>query len=357
MVKSINKPPDAAGGHLKVDKTQTIIYDESYAATEFGAALDSSLALLDGVLRPEVLWMRRKTPHELQRHAQEYDPFEVGTCYLEADISRCDKSFKQYMLITLIDELFRVLRMNVLTRYAWYTSMDAVRVRAMEAGIRFTLAGQIKSGFFSTWLCNVFGVQISFANAFQLFRVKRDSSRNPVDVAKWFKSPILPDERLDPLDVDYRYHYIMATGDDGLVCLTEPPSRDERLILRDYMSKITNLEVKVIVSDTPYFASGYLLIDVAERLAHFVPNPIKVIEKKSYAVNASNAAWDDYWQSLRDSLASLGSPRVRQLLSEAVQRRNEKDIPLMRDAVDALYDISQDKGAFRELYDKNIIKL
>jgi len=321
---------------------------------EFGALMSSSAELMQSLLRPQVLWMDRKRPGDIAALAQAYDPFDSSPAYLEADISRCDKSFKSYGLIVLIDELLRVLRLHWLVRLNWYKSMDETRVRALEAGIRFILTDQIKSGFFVTWFGNTSAIQVAIANSVQLFDVRRSELPPRFDVDAWFKSPIDLDKPLPAVPVDLRYHYAMATGDDGLIAMVRPISSDAMVRLQEHMSKLFNLEVKVILSDVPYFASGYLLIDCANRLAHFIANPLKVIEKKSYYVNAANAQWRDYWQSMRDALAPLSSTIVRQLLADAVQGRMRRQLPNLRSAIDVLFAISQSQDMFKDLYESEI---
>jgi len=191
----------------------------------------------------------------------------------------------------------------------------------------------------------------------QLYDLVKDEGLNQFDVQAWFRSPIDPNVVQPALHVVPRYYYVLATGDDGLIALHRSPDSDARIMVRDYMSKAFNLEVKVILSYVPYFASGYILVDYEQKCSYFIANPIKLIEKKSYYVNAAALSWDDYFQSMKDSLKSLADPRVRHMLSLAVQVRAQRNLPSIRGAIDILYNISQNKSLFMQLYDMNVIKL
>jgi len=299
-----------------------------------------------------VLWMDRKKPINFAEVAQTYDPYDDETSYVEADISKCDKSFKKYSLIVIIDELIRLLRMHWLVRYKWYQSMDETLVRAIDAGIRFILTDQIKSGFFITWFGNTAAIQVATANAIQLFDVDTDRLPNGFDVSAWFKSKIELQHPRQLLPVIPRYHYAFATGDDGLLAMRSVLDSGSMIMLQERMSKLYNLEVKVIQSRWPYFASGYLLNDRQERRSYFVPNPAKLIEKKSYAVPADNAQWREFWISMGDAMEQLSSARTRQLLCDAVQGRTSKSLPTLRDAIEALYSISQSYEEYISLYNQ-----
>lgn len=356
MIKSVKKPPNSDGGHYKADKSQTIVYDETHRAVEHSALAAVSFELFRSLLHPRSLFMDKKSSQDIVDFLNSYDPFDPSVMFLESDISMADKSNLTGLQLVLVCDVLRVLRLHVIQREGWFKSLDKAVVRAIDAGLRFWLVAQIKSGQWNTWFINAIGT--AMAQAFCVRMIDIDPEENEgVDIEKWFNAPINPDNPQPKLNVRRKFHWYMHTGDDGCMSCIEPYSEPELAQLHARMSKMFNFEVKVFQLNTPYFASSYVVIDHAERRAYFIPDPLKVIEKKSYYVSAHTQQWHDYWQSFKDSLAVLGDPRVRKLLADVVRARTAKPLLFLDKAIDALYYVSSNYDTYRSLYAEKSVLL
>jgi hypothetical protein len=216
------------------------------------------------LLKPNFMVNLLKDMPEVRDMMQAHHDWSCAVKYLENDFSKYDKS--QGRFVHLIETfVFRQLGMNQRMLDAWGLGHIDCDIRSVTTGMSLSVRYQRKSGDATT----------SFGNVL-----------------------------LNILSVLYAYRgtvilWAVFTGDDSLiaaaiVCAGEIAVRT--------LAEIFNLQAKFFVTDAPYFASNFVLVNQDERRITVVPDPLKRVEKWSMAVAAKDPKWEERYISAENTL-------------------------------------------------------
>jgi hypothetical protein len=313
MLKSDVKPDLTTKPIFQRIEPQVIVYHK----TELNALYSSVFRVLVrrflSLLKPNYKVVLMKDMMEVERAVQNLHPFGRVLKYLENDFSKYDKSQGRfvYMLEAFV---FDQLGMNTEFLEHWLGGHRFSRVRSVALGMSLHLDYQRKSGDATT----------SFGNVL-----------------------------VNVLSVTYAYRgtgvvWAIFMGDDSLVCATEV--QGDRNAVR-VLAEVFNLGSKTFVTEQPYFASNFLMIDDANAVVRFLPDPVKRVARWSMNVSAEDPLWQERWESARDACKAYGDEFNVSALPSLVSVRYDvkpEDVAL---AVRAVATVVTDFKAFRSMWD------
>jgi len=236
-----------------------------------------------------------------------------GLRYLENDFSKYDKSQSAFVF-RLEEYVFRKLGLNHEMLSKWVHGHVECSVRSLTVGLSLHVMYQRKSGDSTTAFGNVI---------------------------------------LNVLSVSYAYRgtavqWAVFMGDDSLVCAKGVVADTDAVQL---LAEVFNLSAKYYVTDAPYFASNFVLVDENRLKVTMCPDVVKRIERLSMHISADDPQWEERYVSFRDSMAVFLDESVVQQMAVVVPARYEVSEGLVRGAVGALGTLAADKSKFRGLWE------
>lgn len=313
MLKSDVKPTLSEKPVGNVVAPQVIVYHDKLMSALFSSIYRGMVQRFLSIIRPEILVNLRKNPDELSRHVSVYHPFGKSCSFLENDFSQYDKSQAEFAF-ELEEHVFRQLGMNEEYLQQWEIGHHYSNIRCVSTGLSLHTMYQRKSGDATTAFGNVI---------------------------------------LNVLTVHYAYRgtqvdWALFMGDDSLVCTSKPVVGNDTAVR--VLSERFNLIAKYYITDAPYFASNFVLIDEAALSARLIPDPVKRIERLSMDISGEEPMWEERWQSCKDTLKGYQEPETAHHLSKVVPLRYHVQEGFVRGAAGALGTICRDKKKFRALW-------
>jgi len=217
------------------------------------------------LLKPNVLVNLLKDLEGVKDHVQANHVWGLPVKYLENDFSKYDKSQSEFAF-GLEAYAFQRLGLNQAMLDKWSKGHIHCKIRVIALGISLDVMYQRKSGDATTALGNVI---------------------------------------LNVLSVTYAYRgttvvWAVYMGDDSLVCAKKIVGEEKAV---QVMSEIFNLQAKFFITEAPYFASTFFLLNEYERRVTLIPDPIKRIEKFSMAISADEPMFEERYESAKTTLA------------------------------------------------------
>ncbi|QKN22665.1 RNA-dependent RNA polymerase [Erysiphe necator associated virga-like virus 6] len=314
MIKADVKPSLSNKPVQNLVAPQVIVYHDKLMSALFSSIFRVLVHRFLSIIKPEILINLRKDVPGMADHVKNFHPFGTKCKYLENDFSQYDKS--QAALVFAIEEhVFRQLGMNEEFLQQWEIGHHYSNIRCVSTGLSLHTMYQRKSGDATTAFGNVI---------------------------------------INVLSVQYAYmgtkvHWALFMGDDSLVCTTPPISGDGLAVRR--LAEQFNLIAKYYITDAPYFASNFVLIDEESMDVKLVPDPVKRIERLSMHISGDEPMWEERWQSCKDTLSAYTDPTTAHRMSVIVPQRYTVPEGFVRGAAAALGTICRDKQKFRELWE------
>ncbi|QKN22637.1 RNA-dependent RNA polymerase [Erysiphe necator associated virga-like virus 4] len=313
MIKADVKPSLSTKPVGNIVAPQVIVYHEKLMSALFSAIFRILVNRFLSLLKPEIMVNLRKNLDTMSDHVGAFHSFGKKCTYLENDFSQYDKSQAEFAF-ALEEHVFRQLGMNEQFLQQWEIGHHYSNIRCVSVGLSLHTMYQRKSGDATTAFGNVI---------------------------------------LNILTVQFAYRgtavdWALFMGDDSLVCTSKPVVGHEKAV-RVFAERF-NLIAKYYITESPYFASNFLLLDENALTAKLVPDPIKRIERLSMHIAAEDPKWQDRWQSCTDTLAAYKDVGTAQKLSIVVPQRYQVSEGLVRGAAAALGTICRDFKKFRQLW-------
>jgi len=313
MLKSDVKPDLTTKPIFQRIEPQVIVYHK----TELNALYSSIFRVLVrrflSLLKPNYKVVLMKDMADVERVIQNVHPFGRALKYLENDFSKYDKSQGRFVFM-LEAFVFDQLGMNAEFLEHWLRGHKVSRVRSIALGMSLHLDYQRKSGDATT----------SFGNVL-----------------------------LNVLSVTYAYRgtcvvWAVFMGDDSLVCATEV--HGDRNAVK-VLAEVFNLGSKTFVTEQPYFASSFLMVDDENAVVRFLPDPVKRVARWSMNVAAEDPVWEDRWESARDACRAYGDEFNVSTLPGLVSVRYDVKPGDVALAVRAVATVVTDYKAFRSMWE------
>jgi len=158
---------------------------------------------------------------------------------------------------------------------------------------------------------------------------------------------------LNILSVTYAYEglepvWAVFVGDDSLICSTQTVHNESVRILQE----VFNLQAKMYITNAPYFASNFVIIDYQTESVRLLPDPIKRIEKLSQPVAAENPNWSERYQSYVDVMGAYRSTTfTSKLPTKLVERYERLDVMTASMVSDALATLTESEKKFRNVWE------
>jgi hypothetical protein len=293
MLKSDVKPPLGDKPlHGRVEP-QVIVYHDKALSAMYSSIFRVLVRRFLSLLKPNYHINLLKDSRDITQFLQALHPFGQKLDYLENDFSKYDKSQDEFVFM-LEEYVFRQLGMNEELLQKWVAGHVECSIRSFTTGMSLHVRFQRKSGDATTAFGNVILNVLSVCYAY-----------SPTAVV-----------------------WAVFMGDDSLVA-SVGRAFDERAVA--ILAEVFNLAAKMYVTDAPYFASSFLVVDDVNCNAVLVPDPIKWIEKRSQMVDAADPQWKERFVSAADAcepykfkintepLARLVAQRHKIPLEEAVR--------------------------------------
>jgi len=241
-------------------------------------------------------------------------PFgKAGLKFLENDFSKYDKSQSRFVF-RLEEYIFKQLGMNHEMLERWVHGHVECTLRSVAVGLSLHVMYQRKSGDGTTAFGNVI--------------------LNIVSVAYAYRGTIM--------------EWAVFMGDDSIVCASGCVVNTDAI---QTLAEVFNLQAKYYVTDAPYFASNFILIDGGKLSVALCPDPVKRVERLSMHISAEDPQWDERHVSFSDAMSPYNDESLVQRLSVAVPVRYEVPEGYVRGVSKALGTLVADKGKFRALWD------
>jgi hypothetical protein len=296
------------------------VYHDKVITAFFSTIIREMVTRFQSLLKPNYMLMIRKSNEDLQRFIQHNHPFsrmgqavENTLHYVENDFSKYDKS-QDKLVFELEAYVFKELGFSHDLVEKWLDGHIECKVRIPGNGISFDVDYQRKSGdattAFGNSLLNILSVTYAY-------------------------------EGLEPV-------WAVFVGDDSLICSTQTVHNESVRILQE----VFNLQAKMYVTNAPYFASNFIIIDYLTESVRLLPDPIKRIEKLSQPIAAENPNWSERYQSYIDVMGPYRSTTfTSKLPSKLVERYERLDITTASTVSDALATLTESEMKFRSVWE------
>lgn len=315
MLKSDVKPTLSDKPVGEVTAPQVIVYHERLLNALYSSIFRMLVRRFLSLLKPNFHVNLLKDSDDIGKFVsalQDYDSTE-SIKYLENDFSKYDKSQSEFAF-RLEHFVFQQLGMDQHMLDKWLQGHVECNLRSVTTGMSAQVLYQRKSGDATTAFGNVI---------------------------------------INVLSVCYAYHgtlilWAVFMGDDSIVAAKIVASTSDAIAV---MAEVFNLSAKFYLTDSPYFASNFILVDKVRRQVLMVPDVIKRIERLSMHISAEDPQWDERWVSFRDSMSVYTRPEVVEMLTPRVTNRYEVPEGFAGGAAMALGALARDKSKFRDLWE------
>jgi len=313
MLKADVKPTLSTKPVGEVTAPQVIVYHEKPLSALYSSLFRVLVRRFLSLLKPNIHVNLLKDSEDVAQFIAANHPFgKAGIKYLENDFSKFDKSQSRFVF-KLEEYVFEKLGMNSEMLDKWVHGHVDCSLRSISVGLSLHVMYQRKSGDSTTAFGNVILNVLSVAYAYR------------GTVVDW----------------------AVFMGDDSIVCSRAIVADD---VAVQTLAEIFNLSAKYYVTQAPYFASNFILIDEGKLTVKMCPDVVKRIERLSMHVSADDPLWDERYESFVDSMSTFRDESVVQQLAVAVPQRYEVSEGLVRGAAGALGTLLRDKTKFRSLW-------
>jgi hypothetical protein len=315
MLKADVKPSLSTKPLQVRTEPQVIVYHEKALSSFYSCMFRVLVRRFLAVLKPNYHVNLLKDTKDMQAFVQGVHPFGARALkYLENDFSKFDKSQGKFAFI-LEELVFRELGLNEEFLQKWVGGHVECSLRSVSLGMSLHVLYQRKSGDATTAFGNVLLNVLSVCYAYRGTRVV----------------------------------WALFMGDDSLVCATVVAHEADAVAI---MAEVFNLGAKTYMTTAPYFASNFVLLDGFNRAVHFVPDPVKRIERWSMMVNGDDPQWHERYVSANDSLSVYLNSFKTSLLQVAVAERYNVDRGKVSGTADAVATLLSCESKFRGIWEE-----
>lgn len=313
MLKADVKPTLSTKPVGEVTAPQVIVYHEKPISALYSSIFRVLVRRFLSLLKPNYHVNLLKDSKDIAEFITANHPFGAGDLkYLENDFSKYDKSQSRFVF-RLEEYVFRQLGMNEEMLSKWVHGHIECSLRSLAVGLSLHVMYQRKSGDGTT----------AFGNAI-----------------------------LNILSVNYAYRgtvvvWAVFMGDDSLVCARAVVADSEAV---QVLAEVFNLSAKNYVTDAPYFASNFVILDEARLTATMCPDVIKRVERLSMHISADDPQWHERYVSFQDSMAVFKDEAIIQKLAVVLPQRYETSEGLVRGAAAALGTAVRSESVFRKFW-------
>jgi len=267
---------------------------------------------LFSILKPDVLLNMKKNFSDIEKFLEIHEVHGTNINYVENDFSKFDKS-QQWTCLRLEWELYEMLGLDIVMSDMWKRGHVSRSVRSTIAGIKVYSMLQRCSGDATTALGNSIVNMLSVSATYDM----KD------------------------------YYYAMFLGDDSLVAM---PRKIDTTDVAESMAGMFNLAAKTIQSPYGFFCSAFVV--KAGGHVRYMSDPVKRIEKLGAWMSLDEDKFEEKFISFKDLVGNYNDIRFLESLNEAVTFRYNTSYN-MTSALQALYELTVNKEAFRSLYAEN----
>jgi len=293
---------------------QVIVYHEKALSALYSSIFRVLVRRFLALLKPNYHVNLLKDTKDMEAFVRGIHPYHAeGLRYLENDFSKYDKSQGKFVFV-LEEYVFSQLGMNEEFLQQWLGGHVECRLRAVAMGLSLHVLYQRKSGDATT----------SFGNVL-----------------------------LNVLSVSYAYRgtdviWALFMGDDSVACVRGVAHEADAVSI---LAEVFNLGAKTYLTDSPYFASNFILINPINQSVHFVPDPVKRIERWSMAISAEDPQWHERYVSACDSLAVYLNCAKTVLLPRLLAERYSVRAEGAKGVADAIATVLAAESAFRGMWE------
>jgi len=266
MLKADVKPPLSDKPLKGRIEPQVIIYHKKALSSMYSSIFRVLVRRFLSLLRPEIHVNLLKDSVDIAAFIRANHPFGEGLKYLENDFSKYDKSQDEFVF-RLESYVFMQLGMNAKLLERWLQGHTDCSIRSVNMGISLRVRFQRKSGDATTAFGNVLLNVMSVAYAYA-----------PSGIA-----------------------WGVFMGDDSLMACRTVANQDSAVQI---LAEVFNLTAKMYITDAPYFASNFVVLDEANRHVELVADPVKRMEKWSQPISAEDPQWRERYISACDACAA-----------------------------------------------------
>lgn len=316
MLKADVKPTLSTKPVGEITAPQVIVYHEKPLSALYSSIFRVLVRRFLSILKSNYHLNLLKDSKDVGEFITANHPFgQEGLRFLENDFSKYDKSQSRFVFL-LEEFVFKELGMNQDFLAKWAGGHVECSIRSLAVGLSLHVMYQRKSGDGTT----------AFGNGI-----------------------------LNLLSVSYAYRgtrvvWAVLMGDDSLVCADGVVADADAVRI---LAEVFNLTGKFFITDAPYFASNFVLIDNKKLKAVMCPDPVKRVERLSMHVSADDPQWNERHTSFKDAMGVFVDESVVQQLAAAVPVRYEVSEGYVRGAAKALGTLATDKRAFRALWEES----
>ncbi|QKN22650.1 RNA-dependent RNA polymerase [Erysiphe necator associated virga-like virus 13] len=312
MLKADVKPPLSDKPLRSRIEPQVIVYHQKVLSSLYSSIFRVLVRRFLSLLRPEVHVNLLKDSRDISAFIRSNHPFGSKLRYLENDFSKYDKSQDEFVF-SLEAYVFNQLGMNHAMLSRWLEGHVDCSLRSLTTGLSASVRFQRKSGDATTAFGNVILNILSVSYAYSPSSIK----------------------------------WAVFMGDDSIVACGAVGKEDRAVAM---LAEIFNLTAKMYITDHPYFASNFIVIDDYNGHVELVPDPIKWIEKRSQPVSADDPQWKERYISAAES-AKPYRHRINTIpLGEAVAARYGMSKALADELPSAIATAVSTEAFYRQCY-------
>jgi len=314
MLKADVKPSLSTKPNHSRTEPQVIVYHERALTAFYSSVFRVLVRRFLSLLLPNYHVNLLKDTRDIEGFIRGVHPFgEKGLKYLENDFSKYDKSQGRFVFI-LESYVFQQLGMNEQMLDKWFQGHVHCQMRSVSLGLSLHVDYQRKTGDATTAFGNVILNIVSVTYAYAGTKVK----------------------------------WAVFMGDDSLVCATKVGNATRAVAI---LMEVFNLGAKMYITDAPYYASNFVLIDDVNEAVALLPDPVKRAERWSMALDAGDPQWRERWVSARDSMSGYMNLFNTSGLAEVITQRYPVSLDTARGAASAVATVVSDFKAFRSMWE------
>lgn len=314
MLKSDVKPTLSQKPLDTRTEPQVIVYHEKALSSLYSCMFRVLVRRFLALLKPNYHVNLLKDTRDIEDFLRGVHPYVRDLRYLENDFSKYDKSQGRFVFV-LEELVFAELGLNQEFLAQWLGGHVECHLRAVSLGLSLHVLYQRKSGDATTAFGNVI---------------------------------------LNVLSVSYAYRgtevvWALFMGDDSLMCCTRVAHEDEAV---NVLAEVFNLGAKTYLTESPYYASNFVVIDDFNKTVYLVPDPVKRIERWSMAISAEDPQWKERYISARDAMSNYLNCAKAVLLPKMISDRYCVRAEAARGVADAVATVLNDQNKFRSMWEE-----
>jgi len=292
---------------------QIIVYHQKALSSMYSSMFRVLVRRFLSLLRPEIHVNLLKDSRDIAGFIRSNHPYGADLKYLENDYSKYDKS-QDAFVFKLEEYVFRKLGMNEGMLQRWVDGHVDCSIRSITTGLSLQVRFQRKSGDATTAFGNVILNILSVSYAYA-----------PSSIA-----------------------WAVFMGDDSLVACKSIGCENEAVAI---LAEVFNLTAKMYITDSPYFASNFVVIDEENCHVELVPDPIKWVEKRSQPISAEDPQWTERYISMADACRPYMYRINTERIASMVKTRYGVDVEAGKALVSAIATIVSDPAKYRSCFE------